>query len=239
MILKTFIGCLIIFIIIGGLTMIINNGNDDTPLYNNTSTNTKVSHDGRTESPVSDTAGTSPTNNIINKKRYTIDEFMSMLALQWSGDVKEDAEFTDITPEDVFDGTGCQIFQDDVNLETYIICDGLVNRLFLPQITVGNIMLCNFGDEENLEILYTISYTIGLHGEYIISKIGYVKPSMRLGNDFVSAEIYRGEIYLEKISNNHFKIFGKAGENTDTDIQEEYIFIGEVIEKDGAPFFVL
>jgi hypothetical protein len=68
--------------------------------------------------------------------------------------------FYDITPQNVFKETGCQIFKNGKNCESYLLYEGNLYILGIGGGGLGivEITTCDFDDNGKKELLYTYSF---------------------------------------------------------------------------------
>jgi len=79
--------------------------------------------------------------------------------------VEELKAFRDITPQSVFDETGCQIFKNGKTCESYLLSEGKLYVLGFGFGGLGivDIATSDFDNNGEKEVLYTYSFGSGLH----------------------------------------------------------------------------
>ena len=149
-------------------------------------------------------------------------------------------DFYDITPENVFNETGCQIFKNGETCESYLLYE---KKLYILGKGFGgygvvDITTCDFDKNGENEILYTYSWGSGLHRSIIAYfdfsnksevevKVSSPQPSKFIKRDLVFKKLSNTEIevYTAKINGLNF---GKLG------IQKDKLF-GEIKAVDNKP----
>jgi hypothetical protein len=123
---------------------------------------------------------------------------------------EEIAAFFDITPQNVFKETGCQIFKNGKTCESYLLYEGNLYTLGIGFGGLGivDIAACDFDDNEKKELLYTYSWGSGIHR----SCFGYFDLSTKceLEVDISSAQslgFIQEELVLKKISDTKFEVY--------------------------------
>lgn len=106
---------------------------------------------------------------LSDKARVSVDDFSLMFVdyLKYiSAPITDIAgDFADITPDAVFEATGCQIFKDNATYESYLVSDGTV----VPIATgfggfgITDILPCDLDENGQTDILYAYSWGSGLH----------------------------------------------------------------------------
>jgi hypothetical protein len=110
----------------------------------------------------------------------------------------------DITPKEVKEEIGCQIFKVNYSCETYVVYKSKVFGIGLGFGGFGVVSLttCDFDGNGQKDLIYTFSWGSGLHR----SQIGVFNFSKEKEEwlDFVQMN---KDIMLEKISDNNFKVY--------------------------------
>lgn len=154
--------------------------------------------------------------------------------------------FQDITPENVFKETGCQIFKSKETCESYLLYNGNLYTLGegFGGFGIVDLETSDFDGNGEKELLYTYSWGSGMHR----SCLGYFDLSKQCEADIdISAAKTLGfiqqELILHKISNTKFKVY-KANptmENEDfTKISlKKDMLLGEIKAVENKPTLVL
>jgi hypothetical protein len=118
--------------------------------------------------------------------------------------------FRDITPENVFKETGCQIFKNGKTCESYLLYERKLYTLGIGFGGLGivDIVSCDFDDNGKKELLYTYSWGSGIHR----SCFGYFDLSQKceVKMDISSAQslgFIHEELALKKISDTQFEVY--------------------------------
>lgn len=120
----------------------------------------------------------------------------------------------DITPKEVKEEIGCQIFKVNYSCESYVVYKSKVFHIGLGSGGFGvvNLTTCNFDGNGQKDLIYTFSWGSGLHR----SQIGVFSFSNEKEEwlDFVQLN---KDIMLDKISDNKFKIYTTDIDASDLD----------------------
>lgn len=142
---------------------------------------------------------------------------------------------SDITPENIKNEIGCQIFKVNHTCETYVIYNGEFFRIGFGFGGFGVISLetCNFDKDEQTDLIYSFSWGSGLHRSHI--GIFNLKDKKETWLDFVHLN---EDITLQKLSDDRFNIY-----NCELELKEDLNYtqykvkpkkiLGELIAKNG------
>jgi hypothetical protein len=155
------------------------------------------------------------TEQFSEQKKQDIQEFKSIFSNFAKEEniimsSKEMDAFHDITPENVFKETGCQIFKNGSTCESYLLCEGNLYTLGIGFGGFGivHIETCDFDDDNKKDLIYTYSWGSGIHR----SSFGYFDLSKKSEGeiDIDSAELsgfIQEELVLEKVSDTQFQVY--------------------------------
>lgn len=110
----------------------------------------------------------------------------------------------DITPKNVKEEIGCQIFKVNYTCETYVVNKSKVYAIGLGFDGYGvvNIETCDLDDDGQKDLIYTFSWGSGMHRSHI--GIFNIAKEQEEWLDFKQMN---DDIMLKKISDNNFKIY--------------------------------
>lgn len=155
---------------------------------------------------------------------------------------KQMESFDDITPEYVFNETGCQIFKNGSTCESYLLYEGNLYGLGIGFGGFGivDIETCDFDDNDIKDLIYTYSWGSGIHR----SCFGYFDLSKKSEReiDISSAEslgFIEEELVLEKASDNKFMVYtanviDDIGDFTKLSLEKNRLF-GEIKAVENKP----
>lgn len=154
--------------------------------------------------------------------------------------------FDDITPENVFKETGCQIFKNRSTCESYLLYEENLYSLGIGFGGLGivDIVTCDFDDNGEKELLYTYSWGSGIHR----SCFGYFDlfQKSEIEIDISSTELLgfiQEELVFKKISDAHFEIYTAnvtmdGGSFTKLSLKKDKLF-GEIkVAKNKPKLFI-
>lgn len=120
----------------------------------------------------------------------------------------------DITPNNVKEEIGCQIFKVNYTCETYVVYKSKVYAVGLGFGGYGllNIDTCDFDNDGQKDLIYTFSWGSGLHRSHI-GVFNFAKEK----EEWLDFQQMNEDIMLEKLSDNNFKIYiaKVSSENSD------------------------
>ena len=147
-----------------------------------------------------------PTDKI--KNQYSIEDFKGFYAeylkLNDVGNTLENYTISDITPENIKDEIGCQIFKDNSTYETYVIYKGELFRIGFGFGGMGVVMVttCDFKEDGQKDLIYTFSFGSGLHR----SHIGVFDLSEKQ-ETWLDYRQTNEDIVLQKLSDYSFEVY--------------------------------
>ncbi len=106
---------------------------------------------------------------LSNQTRISVEDFARMFVdyLKDTSAPQTDiaGDFADITPDAVFEETGCQIFKDSATYESYLLSDGEVTPVAtgFGGFGITDILPCDLDENGQTDILYAYSWGSGLH----------------------------------------------------------------------------
>lgn len=154
--------------------------------------------------------------------------------------------FHDITTENVFKETGCQIFTNGKTCESYLLYEENLYTLGIGFGGVGivDIVTCDFDDNGKKELLYTYSWGSGLHR----SCIGYFDLSKKSQVELdISSSLPLGyikdELVFNKASDMEFQVYTATvtinnGDFANLSFIKDKLF-GEIKEVEKKPVFFI
>lgn len=154
--------------------------------------------------------------------------------------------FRDITPENVFKETGCQIFKSKETCEAFLLYEG--NLYILGKgfggFGIVNVETSDFDGNGEKELLYTYSWGSGIHR----SCFGYFDLSKKCEAEIAiygekELGFIQEELLINKISNTKFKIYKATptienGDFTKISLKKDMLF-GEIKAVKNKPTLVL
>lgn len=159
---------------------------------------------------------------------------------------KEMDSFDDITPEYVFNETGCQIFKNGSTCEAYLLCEGALYGLGIGFGGLGivDIETCDFDDNDLKDLLYTYSWGSGIHrsclGYFDLSKKseGEIDISLAKSLGFIEEELI-----LEKVFDNKFMVYTAnviidGGDFTKLSLEKDRL-LGEIKAVENKPVLII
>jgi hypothetical protein len=110
----------------------------------------------------------------------------------------------DITPKEVKEEVGCQIFKINYSCETYVVYKSKVFHIGFGFGGLGivSLMTCDFDGNGQKDLIYTFSFGSGLHR----SQIGVFNFSKEK-EEWPNFSQLNNDVMLEKISDDNFKIY--------------------------------
>lgn len=118
--------------------------------------------------------------------------------------------FRDITPENIFEETGCQIFKNGKTCESYLLYEGNLYTLGIGFGGLGivDIVTADFDGNGEKELLYTYSWGSGIHR----SSLGYFDLSAKHEAEVNMSSIQslgfiQEELVLTKVSDTQYEVF--------------------------------
>ena len=190
------------------------------------------------------------SNISINTSKISVDNFVARLKkTEYYDEIRETekqpenpkAKFYDITPKDIADEIGCQIFKDGVWCSSYVFYKDEIYPIGYGS-GVVDMKVCDFNDDGQPDILYTFSFGSGIH-RWAISLFDFARmtetsPSF---GDYEEKDMYMPEdVALEKNSKNEFEIYLIKWEHSDNVNFAKLKYtkgqtIGKVINENGIP----
>jgi hypothetical protein len=144
----------------------------------------------------------------IQEFKYIFSNFAKEQKIVISPKVLDD--FNDITPENVFLETGCQIFKNASSCQSYLLYEGELYTLGIGFGGLGivDIATCDFYDNGKNDLLYTYSWGSGIHR----SCLGFFDFSSKTEEEIEISSVnelgfIEEELVLKKISNNKFEVY--------------------------------
>jgi hypothetical protein len=118
--------------------------------------------------------------------------------------------FHEVTPENVFKETGCQIFKNGKTCESYLLYEGSLYTLGIGFGGLGivDMVTCDFDDNGTKELLYSYSWGSGLHRSCLGYFDLYKKSEEKV--DISSAkqsEFIQDELAFKKINDTHLEVY--------------------------------
>jgi len=148
----------------------------------------------------------------------------------------------DITPDDVYEKIGCQIFKDGVNCQSFLTYQGEIYALpgFFGGYGIMSLHACDFNNSGSYDLIFTTSWGSGMHRSEI-----WVFDFSRLEPQIIKGMIADEDIVLRKVNDQKFDIISAKLDNTKTRLggyANLSIFvpdrrIGTVELRDGTPVF--
>ena len=150
--------------------------------------------------------------------------------------------FNDITPQNVFKETGCQIFKNGKTCESYLLCEGNLYTLGtgFGGLGIVDIVTCNFNDNGKKGLLYTYSWGSGIHR----SSFGFFDLSKKCGEpvDISSAKslgFIQEDLAFKKVSDTRFEVYTADvtiddGDFTKLSVKKDKLF-GEIKAVENKP----
>ena len=144
----------------------------------------------------------------------------------------------EITPKNVKDEIGCQIFKVNSTCETYVVNKSKVYAIGLGfgGFGVVSIETCDFDDNDEKDLIYTFSWGSGLHRSHI-GILDFAKEQ----EEWLDFKQLNEDIMLEKISENNFKVYIAKVSSEDLDFihlkltkQEQVANVKSLGEKIGV-----
>lgn len=154
--------------------------------------------------------------------------------------------FHDITPENVFKETGCQIFKNGKTCESYLLYEGTLYTLGtgFGGLGIVDIITCDLDDNGKKELLYSYSWGSGIHR----SCFGYFdlshKRQAEVGiSSAQSLGFIQEELVFKKVSDTRFEVYTatvtiEGGDFTKLSFEKDRLF-GEIKAVDNKPLFFL
>lgn len=170
---------------------------------------------------------TDKTEESLNWKKHDILEFESLLndfikinKITASIDIEA---FRDITPENIFEETGCQIFKNGKTCESYLLYEGNLYTLGIGFGGLGivDIVTADFDGNGEKELLYTYSWGSGIHR----SCLDYFDLSTKHESgvnisSIQSLGFIQEELVLTKVSDTQFEVFTATATVEDGDFSK-------------------
>jgi hypothetical protein len=154
--------------------------------------------------------------------------------------------FHDITPQNVFNETGCQIFKNGKTCDSYLLYEGKLYTLGtgFGGLGIVDIATCDFDNNGKKELLYTYSWGSGIHR----SCFGYFDLSRKCETKFdissaQSLGFIQEELIFKKISDTQFEVYTssatiESGDFTKLSFKKDKLF-GEIKAVESKPVLFL
>jgi len=177
----------------------------------------------------------------IGGVRYTVDEFMELLTTVYKVDKMY---FSDVTPINVFEETGCQIFKEYSNSTSFMVMNDNIYSIAENYGGVGlsDITTCDFNGDGVKDIIYSYSTGSGLHHCGIV----YFNLATMEKHSITTPEIneygfyrpfsYWEDMCFEKISDTELKVYGDGIADYTLDGPRNGWYIGKIIPIDGYAY---
>ena len=188
------------------------------------------------------------------KSNYSVEEFESEYSSNIAPGLSEyeknrDIEFFDITPDDIRDKIGCQIFKDGTWASAYVVYK---DEMYLISESYGGLgivdmELCDYNNDGQADIIYSTSWGSGIHRW----EIGLFDFTTMTDNVIFSSfaedsalQTYMHDICFEKTENNEFDIYTikMPEEDTINFAKLQYTkdkLIGKIINEKNMPEILL
>lgn len=182
-------------------------------------------------------------------KRYDLQEFKPVFShFAKQNDIQISSTqidaFGDITPENVFKETGCQIFKNKETYESYLLYDGNIYTLGIGfgGLGVVDVETSDFNGNGEKELLYTYSWGSGMHR----SCLGYFDLSKKCEGEISSVDslgLVQEELILKKISDTQFEVYKatptRENEESENFSLKEDILFARIKEVENRPALIL
>jgi hypothetical protein len=198
---------------------------------------------GEADFSCSDDARSYPQDRKLSEADFAI--MMQEYSLEFMGANYTAAfgvNWVDITPDDVYEKIGCQIFKDGVNCQAFLAYQGEIYELpgFFGGYGIMSLDACDFNNSGSYDLIFTTSWGSGLHrSEIWIFDFSLLEPqmigNMVAGKDIVLSKVndQKFDVVLAKLDHSREALGGYA----DLSIFIPDIRIGTVEAKDGNPIF--
>ena len=180
-------------------------------------------------------------NDTVSYAKVSEEQAVKMLtddsALMEKKVKKDDITLQEITPDDVYNDTGCQIFKNPDEYESYLVFQGRMYHIGIGFGGYGivDIQTCNFDDNDQMDIIFVYSWGSGT----LRSEIGYFDLTLLEETQFeysVAHDGGYGEIALEKLSDDRFDVYStKAIGENDALSYEKDQKIAEIVNEGTKP----
>ena len=86
--------------------------------------------------------------------------------------------WVDITPDDVYEKIGCQIFKDGVNCQSFLIFEENIYALpgFFGGFGIMSLHACDFNNNGSYDLIFTTSWGSGMHRSEIVDSEPFEHP---------------------------------------------------------------
>ena len=152
--------------------------------------------------------------------------------------------WVDITPDDVYERIGCQVFKDGVNCQSFLAYQGEIYDLpgFFGGFGISSLHACDFYNSGSYDLIYATSWGSGLHRSEI-----WIFDFSRLEPQMIRGMIVDEDIVLCKDSDQRFVVISaeldyeriRIGGYADLSIFVPQRIIGSVEVRDGTPVCTL
>lgn len=151
-------------------------------------------------------------------------------------------DFNDITPQNVFEETGCQIFKNRKNCESYLLYQEKLYELGtgFGGLGIVDVVTCDFDFNGKKELLYTYSWGSGIHRSCVGCFDLSQKSEQKVDTSSIqSLGFIQGELTFKKISDTQIEIYTSTvavdnGDFTKLSFQKDKLF-GEIKEVEKKP----
>ena len=141
--------------------------------------------------------------------KYKLDDFMSLLIAQKNYEIKDSDHFEDITPYDVYNEIGCQIFKNLFQYDSYLIYNDIIYDIGngFGGNGINDIVTCDFEGTGKKNLLYTYSWGSGIHRSeiaflnFVTMKETIIYPSLS------SSHFIPYDLDLKKISDELVEVY--------------------------------
>ncbi len=177
--------------------------------------------------------------------RYTLNGLWRLLDEKYKLS-REEMHFVDITTDDVFEETGCQIFKEYGNFTSFLIFDDDVYSIGdnFGGLGLTDMYTCDFDGNGVKDIIYSCSMGSGIHSSFVAifdltTMEQYVVTSNELNEYGLDSPFrYWEDLYFEKISDTEFEMYANGITDYTLGGPKNGKYIGKVICQDGCSYIV-